>query len=89
MGVNHGRDAGECRDERAVDDDAVLEGYIEQYRSVERLVADGHDRALVAKVTGMVDHAEYKRRQAPPGVKVTGRAFGRERRLPVTNRWSG
>jgi NAD+ synthase len=69
--------------------DAVLEGYIEQYRSVDRLVADGHDRALVAKVTGMVDHAEYKRRQAPPGVKVTGRAFGRERRLPVTNRWSG
>ncbi|CAN5801032.1 NAD+ synthase [soil metagenome] len=69
--------------------DAVLAGYIEQYRSVDRLVADGHDRALVTEVTRMVDGAEYKRRQAPPGVKVTSRAFGRERRLPITNRWSG
>ncbi|MBW3605405.1 MAG: NAD+ synthase [Actinobacteria bacterium] len=69
--------------------DAVLTGYIEQYHSVDRLVADGHDRQLVTTVTRMVDRAEYKRRQAPPGVKVTSRAFGRERRLPITNRWSG
>ncbi len=69
--------------------DAVLEGYVERYDSVDRLVADGHDRALVTKVTRMVDRAEYKRRQAPPGVKVTRRAFGRERRLPITNAWGG
>jgi NAD+ synthase (glutamine-hydrolysing) len=69
--------------------DAILAGYVEQYRSVDRLVADGHDRTLVAEVTRMVDRAEYKRRQAPPGVKVTTRAFGRERRLPITHRWAG
>lgn len=69
--------------------DAVLEGYIEQYRSVDTLVADGHDPDLVTRVTRMVDRAEYKRRQAAPGVKVTKRAFGRERRLPITHRWTG
>ena len=69
--------------------DAILGGYIEHYRSVERLVADGHDRGAVAEVTRMVDRAEYKRRQAPPGVKVTQRAFGRERRLPITHAWAG
>jgi NAD+ synthase (glutamine-hydrolysing) len=68
--------------------DPILESYIEQYRSVENLVADGHDRDVVAKVTRLVDRAEYKRRQAAPGVKVTKRAFGRERRLPITNRWA-
>jgi NAD+ synthetase len=68
--------------------DPVLESYIEQYRSVEHLVAAGHDRDLVTKVTRMVDRAEYKRRQAAPGVKVTKRAFGRERRLPITQRWA-
>jgi NAD+ synthase (glutamine-hydrolysing) len=69
--------------------DKILFGYIEQYRSVDRLVADGHDRDVVAEVTRKVDRAEYKRRQAPPGVKVTRRAFGRERRLPITHRWAG
>lgn len=69
--------------------DTVLESYIEQYRSVDRLVADGLDRELVTRVTRMVDRAEYKRRQAAPGVKVTKRAFGRERRLPITHRWAG
>jgi NAD+ synthase (glutamine-hydrolysing) len=69
--------------------DAILAGYIERYASNDRLVEEGHDRELVARVTGMVDHAEYKRRQAPPGVKVTTRAFGRERRLPITHAWSG
>ena len=68
--------------------DPILEGYIEQYRSVENLVAGGHDRNVVAKVTKLVDRAEYKRRQAAPGVKVTKRAFGRERRLPITHRWA-
>src|SRR5690606_3459900 len=51
--------------------DAILEGYIEHYRSIDELVAEGHDRALVTRVTRMVDRAEYKRRQAAPGVKVT------------------
>jgi NAD+ synthase (glutamine-hydrolysing) len=69
--------------------DPILHGYIEEYRSVDSLVADGHDRDLVTRVTRMVDRAEYKRRQAAPGVKVTIRAFGRERRLPITHRWSG
>jgi NAD+ synthetase len=69
--------------------DAILGGYIERYQSVDRLVAEGHDRATVAEVTRMVDRAEYKRRQAPPGVKVTQRAFGRERRLPITHAWAG
>jgi NAD+ synthase (glutamine-hydrolysing) len=68
--------------------DAVLQGYIERYRGVDELVADGHDRDLVTRVTRMVDRAEYKRRQAAPGVKVTNRAFGRERRLPITHRWA-
>jgi NAD+ synthase (glutamine-hydrolysing) len=68
--------------------DPILQGYIERYRSVDELVAEGHDGELVATVTRLVDRAEYKRRQAPPGVKVTSRAFGRERRLPITNRWS-
>jgi len=68
--------------------DAILGGYIERYRSIDRLVAEGHDREVVAEVTRMVDRAEYKRRQAPPGVKVTRRAFGRERRLPITHAWA-
>ncbi|HSJ43850.1 MAG TPA: NAD+ synthase [Euzebyales bacterium] len=69
--------------------DAILSGYIESYQSVDRLVAEGHDRALVAEITRMVDRAEFKRRQAAPGVKVTRRAFGRERRLPITHGWAG
>jgi NAD+ synthetase len=69
--------------------DPILKGYIEQYRSVDSLVADGHDSELVTRVTRLVDQAEYKRRQAPPGVKVTIRAYGRERRLPITHRWRG
>ncbi|HSK96423.1 MAG TPA: NAD+ synthase [Euzebyales bacterium] len=67
--------------------DAVLRGYVEGYRGVDDLVAEGHDRELVTTVTRLVDRAEYKRRQSAPGVKVTSRAFGRERRLPITHRW--
>ena len=69
--------------------DAILEGYIERYRSVDSMVADGFDQDLVTNVTRLVDRAEYKRRQAAPGVKVTSRAFGRERRLPLTHGWPG
>ncbi len=65
--------------------DAILEGLIEGEKSVDAMVAAGFDRALVLRVWRMLDRAEYKRRQAPPGVKITARAFGRDRRYPITN----
>ena len=65
--------------------DPVLEAYVEHDRSPEELIDDGTDPDLVWKVVGLVDQAEYKRRQAPPGVKITPKAFGRDRRLPITN----
>ena len=67
--------------------DPVLSAYIEDDRSIDDIVACGYDRALVKRVAHMVDRNEYKRRQAPPGVKITAKAFGRDRRLPITNRW--
>ena len=67
--------------------DPILEAYIERDSSVEEIVSGGHDAGTVAKVITLVDRAEYKRRQAPPGPKVTTKAFGRDRRLPITNRW--
>ena len=69
--------------------DPILEGYVEDDTSVDELVAQGFDRAIVEKVVRLVDGAEYKRRQAPPGPKVTGRSFGKDRRLPITNRFHG
>ena len=68
--------------------DAVLQAYVEEDRSVEEIVALGYPEELVRRVVRMVDRSEYKRRQAPPGIKVTPRAFGRDRRLPITNRYS-
>ncbi|MCC7428949.1 MAG: NAD+ synthase [Alphaproteobacteria bacterium] len=65
--------------------DAILAGLVEGEQSVEALVEMGHDRATVLRVWRMLDRAEYKRRQAPPGVKITARAFGRDRRYPITN----
>jgi NAD+ synthase (glutamine-hydrolysing) len=67
--------------------DPILEAYVEQDRSLDEIVRSGYDRETVARVIRMVDRAEYKRRQAPPGPKVTSRAFGRDRRLPITNRF--
>ena len=67
--------------------DPVLRAYVELDRSGEELVASGFDADVVARVVSMVDRAEYKRRQAPPGVKLRPRAFGRDRRMPITNRW--
>ncbi len=67
--------------------DALLDAYVEQDRGRAELVAAGFDAALVDRVVRLVDAAEYKRRQNPPGPKVTGRAFGRDRRLPITSRW--
>jgi NAD+ synthase (glutamine-hydrolysing) len=67
--------------------DAVLEDYVVEDMGADELVAAGHDPALVDRVIAMVDHAEFKRRQYPPGPKITPRNFGRDRRLPITNRW--
>ena len=69
--------------------DRVLEAYIELDRSREELSADGFDPDLVERAVAMIDRAEYKRRQAPPGVKLRPKAFGRDRRTPITNRWRG
>jgi NAD+ synthase len=69
--------------------DAILEGLVEGGRDVDALVAAGHDRATVLRVWRMLDRAEYKRRQAPPGVKISRRAFGRDRRTPITNGYTG
>jgi NAD+ synthase len=65
--------------------DAILQGLVEQDLSARKLVAKGHDPAVVRRVSNLLDLAEYKRRQAPPGVKITRKAFGRGRRYPTTN----
>ena len=67
--------------------DAVLEAYVEEDRSPEDIAGAGLDPAIVDRIVAMVDGAEYKRRQAPPGVRISVRAFGRDRRLPITNRY--
>jgi NAD+ synthase (glutamine-hydrolysing) len=67
--------------------DPIIEAYVEEDRSPEAILAVGGDPALVERVVTMIDRAEYKRRQAPPGVKITPKAFGRDRRLPITNRY--
>jgi NAD+ synthase (glutamine-hydrolysing) len=69
--------------------DPILELYVEEDHSLEEIVALGHDEATARRVLAMVDRNEYKRRQAPPGVKITPRAFGRDRRLPLANRYRG
>jgi NAD+ synthase (glutamine-hydrolysing) len=69
--------------------DQILEGYVEDDRSIAELVAAGFERDTVERVAKLVDRAEYKRRQAPPGVRVSAKAFGKDRRLPITNRWPG
>ncbi len=65
--------------------DPILKAYVEEDRSPEEIAAMGFDRAVVAKVIGLVDRSEYKRRQAPIGIKITHRAFGKDRRMPITN----
>jgi len=67
--------------------DPLLHDYVEQDLGAAELIAAGHDPALVEKVIALVDRAEYKRRQYPPGPKITPKNFGRDRRLPITNRW--
>ena len=67
--------------------DPILEAYVEEDRSLADIVADGFDPAVVRKVIAMVDRNEYKRRQGPIGVKITPRAFGRDWRLPIVNKF--
>ena len=67
--------------------DPVIQAYVEDDCSYAEMVDMGHDPAVVRQVITAVDRNEYKRRQAPPGVKITPRAFGRDRRLPIVNRY--
>ena len=67
--------------------DPILHAYVEEDRSVDEIVEMGFDREVVLEVIRMVDRNEYKRRQAPPGIKITPRAFGKDRRMPITNRY--
>ncbi len=67
--------------------DPILKAYVEEDRAFEEIVTMGCDIQCARKVISMVDHSEYKRRQAPPGIKITPRAFGKDRRIPITNRY--
>jgi len=69
--------------------DPILELYVEEDRSIQEIVAAGHEREVVEKIVRLVDLAEYKRRLTPPGPKLTTKSFGRDRRLPITNRYRG
>jgi NAD+ synthase (glutamine-hydrolysing) len=69
--------------------DPILEAYVEEDRGREEIIGSGVSADVVDQVLTMVDRSEYKRRQAPPGVKITPKAFGRDRRLPITNRFRG
>jgi NAD+ synthase (glutamine-hydrolysing) len=68
--------------------DMVLKAYVEEDKSIEQIIAMGIDEKVARRTARLVDASEYKRRQAPPGVKITPRAFGRDRRLPITNRFN-
>ena len=67
--------------------DPILKAYVEEDRSFDEIVAMGFDEELVKRVISLVDRSEYKRRQAPPGIKITPRNFGRDRRMPIANRY--
>jgi NAD+ synthase (glutamine-hydrolysing) len=67
--------------------DPIIEGYVEDDLGIDEVVARGHDRSTVERVVRMIDRTEYKRRQAAPGIKITPKAFGRDRRMPITNRY--
>jgi NAD+ synthase (glutamine-hydrolysing) len=69
--------------------DPILKAYVEEDKSVTEIVKMGFDPAMVEKVASLVDKSEYKRRQSPPGIKITPRAFGRDRRMPITNKYRG
>lgn len=69
--------------------DPILQAYVEENRSLDEIVEAGFDRATVARVMRLVDTSEFKRRQAPIGVKITPCAFGKDRRMPITNGYRG
>ena len=69
--------------------DPILKAYVEDDRTAAEIIAAGCDEAVVRRITRLVDVAEYKRRQTPPGVRVTPKAFGKDRRLPITNAYRG
>jgi len=69
--------------------DPILKAYVEDDRSVEEMVAMGFDRKTVLRVVALVDRSEYKRRQAPVGIKITHRGLGKDRRMPITNKYRG
>ncbi len=69
--------------------DRILEAYVERDQGREEMVAAGMPGDVVDEVVRMVDRSEYKRRQAAPGIRITPKAFGRDRRLPITNRYGG
>ena len=67
--------------------DPILKAYVEEDRSFEEIVEAGFDEQTVKDIVTLVDRTEYKRRQAPPGIKITPRNFGRDRRMPIANRY--
>jgi NAD+ synthase (glutamine-hydrolysing) len=67
--------------------DAILELYVVNEKSIQEIVERGFDRDIVRKIVRWVYNSEYKRRQAPPGIKITPRAYGKDRRMPITNRY--
>ena len=67
--------------------DPILRAYVEEDKDLHSIIAQGFDKETVASVLNMVDKSEYKRRQSPPGIKITPKAFGRDRRMPITNRY--
>ena len=69
--------------------DPLIEAYVEHDLGVDDMIAAGFEQALVERIVRMIDRNEYKRRQAAPGVKITPKAFGRDRRMPITNRYPG
>ena len=69
--------------------DSILQGYIENDLTATELIARGHDDATVRRIVRLVDIAEYKRRQSRLGIRISNKAFGRDRRVPITNRYRG
>jgi NAD+ synthase (glutamine-hydrolysing) len=67
--------------------DRIIEEYVELDKGLDEIIASGIDAETVRRITRLIDRNEYKRRQAPPGIKITSRAFGKDRRFPITNRF--
>ncbi len=67
--------------------DAIMACYVERDMAPHEIIAEGYNAADVRKVVGLIDRSEYKRRQSPPGIRITGRGFGRDRRYPITNKY--